>query len=91
LNYDFSGVDKPKNENDLYGLRYAEFVVPLVKAIQEQQKIIEKQQQQIEDQKKNNEEMKRACESQEVQIIELIKKTAGLELNLLSKKQSAQN
>lgn len=35
LNYDFSGVDKPKNENDLYGLRYAEFVVPLVKAVQE--------------------------------------------------------
>ncbi len=35
--YDFSGVDKPKNENDFYGLRYAEFVVPLVKAVQEQQ------------------------------------------------------
>jgi hypothetical protein len=30
LGYDFSGVDKPKNEDDLYGLRYAEFVVPLV-------------------------------------------------------------
>jgi trimeric autotransporter adhesin len=35
LNYDFSGVDAPKNENDFYGLRYAEFVVPLVKAVQE--------------------------------------------------------
>jgi hypothetical protein len=35
LNYDFSGVDKPKNDKDLYGLRYAEFVVPLVKAVQE--------------------------------------------------------
>ena len=42
-NYDFSGVDKPKNENDFYGLRYAEFVVPMVKAMQEQQKIIEDQ------------------------------------------------
>lgn len=31
LGYDFSGVDKPKNADDLYGLRYAEFVVPLVK------------------------------------------------------------
>jgi len=40
LNYAFSGVDKPKNENDYYGLRYAEFVVPLVKAIQEQNEII---------------------------------------------------
>ena len=28
-------MDAPKNENDLYGLRYAEFVVPLVKAVQE--------------------------------------------------------
>ncbi|MFI5218060.1 MAG: T9SS type A sorting domain-containing protein [Bacteroidia bacterium] len=35
VGYDFSGVDAPKNERDLYGLRYAEFVVPLVKAVQE--------------------------------------------------------
>jgi len=35
LNYNFSGVDGPKNDKDLYGLRYAEFVVPLVKAVQE--------------------------------------------------------
>jgi hypothetical protein len=41
LNYDFSGVDAPQNENSTYGLRYAEFVVPLVKAVQEQQSQIE--------------------------------------------------
>ena len=35
LSYDFSGVDAAKNNKDLYGLRYAEFVVPLVKAVQE--------------------------------------------------------
>ena len=50
--YDFSAVDKPKNENDLYGLRYAEFVVPLVKAVQEQQNIIMQQQVQIDELKK---------------------------------------
>jgi len=33
--YDFSGVDKPKNDTDFYGLRYAEFTVPLVKSVQE--------------------------------------------------------
>ncbi len=33
--YDFGGVDKPKNETDLYTLRYADFVAPLVKAVQE--------------------------------------------------------
>jgi hypothetical protein len=38
--YDFSGVDKPKNATDFYGLRYAEFVVPLAKAMQEQQQMI---------------------------------------------------
>jgi len=35
IGYEFSGIDAPKNENDLYGIRYAEFVVPLVKAVQE--------------------------------------------------------
>lgn len=35
FNIVFSGVDAPKNEGDLYALRYAEFVVPLVKAVQE--------------------------------------------------------
>ena len=35
LNYNFSGVDAAKNDKDLYALRYAEFVVPLVKAVQE--------------------------------------------------------
>lgn len=35
LGYEFSGVDPAKNDKDLYGLRYSEFVVPLVKAVQE--------------------------------------------------------
>jgi hypothetical protein len=35
LNYDFSGVDAAKNDKDLYGLRYGDFVVPLVKGEQE--------------------------------------------------------
>ncbi len=35
IGYNFSGVDVPKNDKDFYGLRYAEFVVPLVKAVQE--------------------------------------------------------
>jgi hypothetical protein len=32
-------VDQPKNERDVYGLRYAGFVLPLVKAIQQQQEM----------------------------------------------------
>jgi len=49
LNYDFSGVDAPKNKQDFYALRYGDFVVPLVKAVQEQQKQIDEQQKQIEE------------------------------------------
>lgn len=48
-NFNFSGIDFPKNENDYYGLRYAEFVVPLVKAVQEQQIIIENFKEKIEE------------------------------------------
>jgi hypothetical protein len=36
LHYNFSGVDKPEDETkSFYGLRYGDFVVPLVKAVQE--------------------------------------------------------
>jgi hypothetical protein len=35
LNYSFGGVDAPKHSSDIYGLRYSEFVVPLVKAVQQ--------------------------------------------------------
>lgn len=47
LGYEFSGVDAPDNDHDFYGLRYAQFVVPLVKAVQEQQTMIEDKDQQI--------------------------------------------
>lgn len=35
LGLTFSGIDAPKNEHDFYGLRYAEFVVPIIKGMQE--------------------------------------------------------
>jgi trimeric autotransporter adhesin len=35
LGYNFSGVDKPKNSDDYYSLRYGDFVTPLIKAVQE--------------------------------------------------------
>jgi hypothetical protein len=35
--YDFSGITIPKNDHELYTLSYEQFVVPLVKAVQEQQ------------------------------------------------------
>jgi hypothetical protein len=41
VQYDFSGLHKPESNKDHYSLEYAEFVVPLVKAVQEQQQLIE--------------------------------------------------
>lgn len=42
VGYDFNGVVVPENpENDNYSLAYAQFVVPLVKVMQEQQAMIE--------------------------------------------------
>jgi hypothetical protein len=35
INYDFSGVHAPQNNKDPYGLSYGDFVVPLVKAVQQ--------------------------------------------------------
>jgi hypothetical protein len=50
--YDFSGIIKPKTTEDHYSLSYESFVVPVVKAIQEQQQMINEL-------KKQNEELKR--------------------------------
>ena len=43
IGYDFDGIHKPENDHDNYALAYSQFVVPLVKAVQEQQVEIEKQ------------------------------------------------
>ncbi|HNS18803.1 MAG TPA: tail fiber domain-containing protein [Bacteroidales bacterium] len=45
--YDFSGVHVPVNINDNYSIAYGQFVVPLVKAVQEQQAMIEALQQKV--------------------------------------------
>lgn len=48
--FNFSGVGIPKKSNQMYTLSYELFVVPLVKAVQEQQTIIEAQKKELEDQ-----------------------------------------
>lgn len=47
--YDFSGVVPPPDGKGAYTVRYAEFVVPLVKAVQEQQEEIEALRREIEE------------------------------------------
>ena len=67
LGYEFNGVDAPKNDNDYYGLRYGQFVVPLVKAVQELNEKLEQKQ-------AENDQLK-------AMLLELEKRIAKLEKN----------
>jgi hypothetical protein len=75
--FDFSGLVKPQHAQDHYGLRYAEFVVPLVKGMQEQQE-------QIEDQEVEISELKRQLQAKEAANRELETRLSRVE-SLLDK------
>jgi trimeric autotransporter adhesin len=79
LGYDFDGVHRPENSKDYYSISYATFVVPLVKAVQEQQQMIEAQtkadqrlQLQIEELKKANEALQTTLQQQQAQLNSLM-------------------
>jgi hypothetical protein len=77
--YNFSGINKPKTNADHYGLSYESFVVPLVKAIQEQQAIIQIQNKKLElqQQKMDEQDKKITLLIQELATIkEFIKKNS---------------
>jgi hypothetical protein len=80
LNYDFSGVDAPKNNKDFYGLRYSEFVVPLVKAVQE----LSEKTDEIEELKKQNNEL-----SERLRKLEELVNKSTLGTNLTAELSSA--
>ncbi|MCS6917245.1 MAG: tail fiber domain-containing protein, partial [Chitinophagales bacterium] len=80
VGYDFSGVDKPQNEHSLYGLRYAEFVVPLVKAVQE---LNANQQSSFEELKAENEKLKAENTELKAGMVDMQSRLAKLE-SLLS-------
>ena len=67
LGFEFSGVDAPKNEDEIYGLRYAEFSVPLVKAVQELDRKVKDQQDTIETQQAAIDQLLSALETQQAQ------------------------
>ena len=72
VGFDFDGVSTPENETDLYGIRYAEFVVPLVKAMQEQQEMIDGQQEVIDGQQSTIEQQKNDFQKQLQLLLERI-------------------
>lgn len=84
LGYDFDGVHKPENNKDYYSLSYASFVVPLAKAVQEQQQMIESQnstdqklQQQIDELKKANENLLATLKQQQALLTALMTEKNG--------------
>lgn len=75
IGYNFSGVDK---SGPLMGLRYAEFVVPLVKAVQELNAEKEAQRKLIEAQQKTNDSQQKLLEEMQKQILQLQNTVEGL-------------
>ena len=59
IGYEFSGVDAPENSKDIYGLRYADFVVPIVKSVQELNVLLLEKNNEIESLKKSNLELQK--------------------------------
>jgi trimeric autotransporter adhesin len=69
--YDFSGVIKPRNAKEHYSLSYDAFVVPLVKAVQEQQQVIEQQRNQLTEQQKINAEQQKINAAQNKKLADM--------------------
>ena len=70
LDFNFSGIDAPVNDHDVYGLRYESFVVPLVKAIQE----LSKQDDQLKKDSEDQQQSLTAIQKQIDKLKSLIKK-----------------
>ena len=56
--FNFPGIDIPRNDKEVYTLRYVDFIMPMVKGMQEQQTIIENQNKKIDDLQKQIDELK---------------------------------
>ncbi len=63
LGYRFDGVHTPANDKDHYSLSYSQFIMPLVKSVQEQQQIIEEQNLQINKQQTDVEILKQIIDN----------------------------
>ena len=66
--FDFDGVHHPANEQDPYSLAYGQFVVPLVKAVQEQQEIIERQEEKLKEQKDKLHQQTKELQQLQIQV-----------------------
>jgi hypothetical protein len=90
LNFEFSGVDKPQSKDGLYGLRYENFVVPLVKAVQELSKMNDEKNEKIDGLQKQVDELKRIILS-DIQSASSAKSSTNVMLTDASLEQNIPN
>jgi hypothetical protein len=90
LNFNFSGIKIPENpDDDMFGIRYAEFVVPLVKAVQELNAKIEDQDIVIRTQKTELEEYQKAeLEEYQKAYLDLSKRLKELEIKVSNNEET---
>jgi hypothetical protein len=79
IGYSFSGIHKPETERDHYSLDYASFVVPLVKAVQEQEATIEQLKKENSALQQKNNSGNDEIESLKQQIKEITERLSKLE------------
>jgi trimeric autotransporter adhesin len=70
--FNFPGIDAPRNSKEVYTLRYVDFIMPMVKAIQQQQVIIDNL-------KSEKEAQAERIKLMEKQNEEILKRLAALE------------
>jgi len=79
MGFDFSGVNKPQQEGGLYSLRYASFVMPLVKAVQEQQHMVDQLRQGNADLEKQLDMLKKTAADRRALKEDLLRRIGQLE------------
>ncbi len=90
VGYDFSGLQRPANDRELYSLSYASFVVPLVKAVQEQQAIISRQRDLLEELTVDEERLSTLLQNQTSKIQSLEGKNTVLRKELKQQEEKIQ-
>src|ERR1017187_2118128 len=84
VGYDFSGLHKPQNDKDTYGLNYTDFVAPLIKSVQELSSSNDKLQ-------KQNNDLENRLNQLEIKLESLVKGGISSGSTILSSGKLEQN
>ena len=91
VGYDFSGLHKPQNDMDTYGLNYTDFVVPLIRSVQELSSSKENMQSEIDNLKIQNNDLQNQLNELKMQFQSLLKSGVLSGNTILSSAKLEQN